>query len=124
MFVQIFVNNHKYLQSQYLCKCLCCSDDLAAEHYRLAPAVLIESLWPTTELNHIFYWNYNRLKHSLGDRTLWVAARCSDDLAAAHYRLAHAVPMVGLWHTTEPNHIFYWNYNRLKHTLGGCAMFR
>ena len=43
-----------------------------------------------------------------------IGARCSDDLAAAHYRLAHAVPMVGLWPTTEPNHIFYWNYNRLK----------
>ena len=24
---------------------------------------------------------------------LWVVARCPDDLAAAHYRLAHAVPM-------------------------------
>ena len=36
--------------------------------------------------------------------TVWVVAHCSDDLAAAHYRLAHAVP-------TEPNHIFFWNYN-------------
>ena len=31
---------------------------------------------------------------------------CSDDLAAAHYRLAYAVPMVGLRPTTEPNQIF------------------
>ena len=28
-------------------------------------------------------------------------ARCSDDLDAEHYRLAHTVPMVGLWPTTE-----------------------
>ena len=40
-------------------------------------------------------------------------AHCSDDLASALYRLAHAVPMVGLWLTPEPNHIFYWDYNRL-----------
>ena len=69
------------------------SDDLATAHYRLAHAVPMVCLWPTTEPNHIFYWNYNRLKHSLGDCTLWVVARCSDDLAAAHYRLMHAVPM-------------------------------
>ena len=31
-----------------------------------------------------------------------IGARCSDDLAAAHYRLAHAVPMVGHWPPTEP----------------------
>ena len=54
-----------------------------------------------------------------------IGARCSDDLAAAHYRLAHAVPMVGLRPTTEPNHIFYWDHNRLiarsgwSHALGG-----
>ena len=30
-------------------------------------------------------------KHALGGRTLWVDARWSDDLAAAHYRMAHAV---------------------------------
>ena len=69
-------------------------------------------LWPTTEPNHIFYWNYNRLKHSLGGRMLF------DDLAALHFRLTHAVPMVGLWPTTEPNHIFYWDYNRLKARSG------
>ena len=40
-------------------------------------------------------------------------ARCSDDLAAAHYRLAHTVWMVGLWPTTDPNHIFYCDYNQL-----------
>ena len=40
--------------------------------------------------------------------------RCSDDPAAAHYRLANTVPMVGLWPTTEPNHIFYWDYDQLK----------
>ena len=49
---------------------------------------------------------------------LWVVARCSDDLAAVHYRLVYAVPMVGLWPTTEPNHIFYWDYNRLKARFG------
>ena len=39
--------------------------------------------------------------------------------------ISHAVPMVGLWPTPEPNHIFYWDYNRLiprsgwSHALGG-----
>ena len=37
--------------------------------------------------------------------------------------------MVGLWQTTEPNHIFYWDYNRFKarsgwsHALGGRMLF-
>ena len=57
-----------------------------------------------------------------------IGACCSDDLAAAHYQLAHAVPMVGLWPTTEPNPIFYWDYNQLKarsewlHALSGCTL--
>ena len=34
-------------------------------------------------------------------------ARCFDDLAV-HYRLKHAVLMVG-----RPNHIYYWDYNPL-----------
>ena len=51
-------------------------------------------------------------------------AGCSDGLAAAHYRLAHAVPVVGLRPITEPNHISYLDYNRLiersgwSHALG------
>ena len=68
-------------------------------------------LRPTTEPNQIFYWDYNRLKaqsgrlHALGGRTLFrwpsrsavtIGARCFDDLAAAHYPMAHAVLMVGL----------------------------
>ena len=40
-----------------------------------------------------------------------IGTRCSNELAAAPYRLAHAVPMVGLWPTTEANQIFYWDYN-------------
>ena len=40
-------------------------------------------------------------------KMLWVVERCSDNLSAAHYRLAHAVPMVGIFPTTEPNNIFY-----------------
>ena len=100
-----------------------CSDDLAAAHYRLAHAVPMVGLWPTTEPNHIFYWNYNRLKHALGGRTFWVVAHCSNDLAAADYRLSHTVLMVGLWPTTEPYHILYWNYNRLKHALGGRRLW-
>ena len=70
-----------------------CSDDLAAAHYRLVHAVPMGDLWPTTDPNHIFFWIYNRLKHALGDRMLCVVARCSDDLAAAHYQMVHAVPM-------------------------------
>ena len=45
---------------------------------------------------------------------------CNDDLAAAHYRLAHAVTMVGLQSTSAPNHISYWDYNRLKARSGSC----
>ena len=41
-------------------------------------------------------------------------ARCSDDLAAAHYWLSHAVPMVGLLPWNDPNRSFYWDLNRLK----------
>ena len=40
---------------------------------------------------------------------------CSDDLVAAHYRLVHSVLMVGIWPTTEPIHIFYWDYNQMSH---------
>ena len=78
-------------------------------------------------------------KYTLGGRMLfrWLSRsplptgpRYSDDLAAAHYQLSHAVPMVGLRPTTEPNHIFYWDYNQLKarsgwlHALGGRMLFR
>ena len=45
-------------------------------------------------------------------------AHCSDELAAAHYRLAHAGLMVVLWPTTEPNHIFNLNYDWLKVCYG------
>ena len=60
-------------------------------------------------------------KYILGGRTLWVVARCSNDLAAAHYRLAHAVLMVGLYknasvitHVTAHFHdyIYLYIYNR------------
>ena len=50
-------------------------------------------------------------------------------VGSVYYRLAHAVLMVGLWPTTEPNHIFYWDYNRLKarsgwsHALGSRTLF-
>ena len=79
-----------------------CSDDLAAEHYQMVHDVLMVSLWPTIELNHIFYWNYNRLKNALGGCTLWVVARCFDDLAAAHYQLAQFFFM------TQPQRITDW----------------
>ena len=56
-------------------------------------------------------------------RTLLNGASCSDDPAAAHYLIAHIVPMVGLWPTTEPYHILFWNYNRLKLALGGRTLW-
>ena len=68
-------------------------------------------------------------KHALGGRMLWVVACCSNDLAAAHYRLAYSVLMVGLRRTTEPYHIFHWYYNRVKarsgwsHALGERTLF-
>ena len=64
----------------------------------------------------LFFYNKKITCVMLTLLTMWTmlkkknGAHCSDDLAAAHYRLAHAVPMVGLRPTTEPNHIFYWDY--------------
>ena len=58
-----------------------------------------------------------------GGRTLLVVARCFNDLSAAHYQMAHAVTVVGLWPTNEPNYIFYWNYNRLKHAPGDRTLW-
>ena len=52
-----------------------------------------------------------------------MVARCSVDLAAAHCRMAHTVPMVAFWPTTETNHIFYWKYNQLKRALGGRTLW-
>ena len=43
-----------------------------------------------TNLIHIFIGITSNWKQTLGDRTLLVFARCSDDLAAEHYRMAHA----------------------------------
>ena len=71
-----------------------CSDDLAQEHYRLRHAVSMAGLWPTTERNHISYWNYNLIEaHSGWSHAVWWPsrsslpndARSSDDLSAVHY---------------------------------------
>ena len=99
------------------------SRDISAAHYRLEHAIPMVGLWPKIETNHIIYWNYSRLKHALGGWAFYVVVRCSDGLAAGHYRLAHAVLMVGLWVTTKPNHIFYWNYTWLKHALGSRTLW-
>ena len=96
----------------------------------------------TTEPNHNFDRDYNQLKASTGwphavpmtkpqctnvwgtlfrwpsRSALMVREHCSDDLAAAHYWLTHAVLMVGLLPTTEPNRIFYWDNNRSKARSG------
>ena len=66
---------------------------------------------------HTLFWWPSRSELLIGTH------RC-DDLAAAHYRLLHAVQIVGLWVTTEPNNIFYWDYNWLKYALGGRMLFR
>ena len=50
-------------------------------------------------------------------------ACCSDDLAAAHYRLAHAVPMVGLRPKTGPNQVFLSGLQPIFSTLWVFARF-
>ena len=65
-------------------------------------------LWPRTEPNHIFYWNYNWLKHTVGGCLLWVVAPCSDHLAAAHYWMVHAVPKTLPQRTTRRRTLFWW----------------
>ena len=52
-----------------------------------------------------------------------ISARCFDDLAAAHFWLTHAILMVGLRSTTEPQHILYWDKNRLKGQFGWLHPF-
>ena len=84
----------------------------------------------------LIYSIYNKVRYFVcffGNANIFVLASpndtgCSDDLATSHYRLAHAVPIVGLGLTPKPNHIFYWDYNLLKarsgwsHSLGGRTL--
>ena len=71
--------------------------------------------------HRLFQWT-NRI-------ALLIGARCSDELAEAHYPLVPAFPMVGLWTTTAPKHIFFWDSNQLEicsgwsHGLGGRSLF-